>query len=233
MDIVLAKLIEGSATLTFRETFENKGLKKLYQGLTNNWDLKFDEWDLKPNSLVLIGYDKDLDFNLDDWGEFYEQKNKNDSVSVYSASIEVMVSYLGSATHQIKTAYGILMVPTIKPLITYIPLPFQKQEFILAISIEKEVIIPTELVSLICIPQNSDLGSKNFYGRITLPISMYTGRGEGGLEYFMALENLHFAVGTQNQYLQDNNNQSKERSTMRENIIRTKKFLKKYGKLLP
>jgi len=250
MSLIIGKLLgfEQESTATLRSALENNGLRQVYHGRSHNENLSFNDEKILPDQLVVIGYDKDLDIGFKEWLTSYQQKDPDEPMSVYTMSVDDATKVLGPRYSTMKTSRGQIEVPTLKTPTKFTTLPLERKDLPLAVSIERNVILPTELLCQIYVPADTNLmdimasfGSVFGYppseenypdssctGRVTLPVALFTGKGNGSTEYVMATEELEAVIYSQENYVNDN----KANNFSRRSLHHAQSFVNKYSKLL-
>lgn len=226
---------------SLRVILNQRGFHKIHCGQVFGHGLKFDDSGIHPDQLVIIGYDKDLDLSFEQLLESYQHKKGGESVSVYAASIDDTVAFLGPRVHSVRTSGGEIYVPGVNMQSKFAALPLERKEIPLAISIARELTIPMGLLDQLYLPSAalpvpmSSLmvlaisSGEGRSGGITTPIAMYTGKGKTSTEYAIALSDLKAAVTAQRDYIRDNVGDSSQRKSIKS----AQAFVDKYKTMLP
>lgn len=249
MDSIIAKLLhlDQESDDSLRKILEQNGLRQVSHSDSHNYSLTFDDGKVFPDQLVVIGYDKDLDLNFTGWLTSYQQKEADESMSIYAMPIDDVTKILGPRCAEVKTSAGLIEVPTSNAPLSFTSLPFERKDFPLAISIEKTVTLPTELLCHMYIPAGTNLMSilaafctvygftsktplndSTCTGRVTMPLVLFTGRGIAGTEYAMAVGDLDAVVAAQRDYIKNNFSNN----FLRKSTLHAKMFVNKYKKIL-
>ena len=152
---------------------------------------------------------------------------------------------LGPRLSPVKTSAGQIHVPSIQPM-KFTALPFERKDLILAISIEKTVTLPTELLCQVYLPAETNMvdmlasfaalygyspnGKSNSTctGRITMPLVMFTGKGVKGTEYAMSVDDLEGVIAAQQDYIKNNISNN----FARKSVLHAQTVVNKYKKLI-
>ncbi len=249
MDSIIGRLLnlDQESDHSFRRILEQNGLCQVSHNQSHNYNLSFDDGKISPDQLVVVGYDKDLDFNFRDWLVSYQQKEANELMSVYTMSIDDSVKLLGPRCAKVNTSAGLIEVPTLNLPLHFTSLPFERKDFPLAISVERNTVLPTELLCQVYLPAETNLvdiltafntmygnvseesfDNSTCTGRITMPLVMFTGKGISGTEYAISMEDLEAVIAAQKDYIKNNlgNNFA------RKSVHHAQSFVNKYGKIL-
>ena len=126
-------------------------------------------------------------------------------------------------------------------------LPFERKDLVLAISIEKTVTLPTELLCQVYLPAETNMvdmlasfavlygfsldgkSTSTCTGRITLPLVMFTGKGLNGTEYAMAVDDLEGVIAAQQDYIKNNISNN----FARKSVLHAQTVVNRYKKLVP
>jgi len=232
-----------------REVITQRGFKEVYSGKSNNWDVTFDEFStLHPGSLIVMGYNTDLDQNIRRWMYDYEDKGISDPVTVYFMDLEDAVKNWYLPTRDIEINGNKTKLPFLHSDTTYISLPVERSEAGLFLSMNREIIIPTELMSRMYVLEKtrkrllkrhlmSYCGASVYYGprseppcggEMTLPVSLITVKGKSGIEYLYTGQALSENIGTLGKVIGANKNKSK----LRHKVDHNRRFVAKHQSLL-
>lgn len=210
MDGILRVLLDArNGRAKIREAAERAGFTKIHSGETSRWELKFNDWGVVDiNSLVLVGYDKDLDKTAGDYIPFYEEKDSDDSVSVYTLPLEKAIKKLAGPTKKVKASGGEMEVPYRFPNTSFVASPFFSSRLVLWSSVERYITIPMTLANPVYLSGNNKQKRKElrkvmgkvtgyrWFGRlpdiseITMPFTMFAGKGRQDIEYFITNKHL-------------------------------------------
>lgn len=248
MDGLLEKIFDHNDQDSLRTVIEEKGFKPIYHGNTSHWDIQFDDSAVLPQHLLLIGYDKDLDLSFQQLVASYQQKEENDSVTIYTQPLDDTLHMVGPKLHKVQTSGGEVELPRIYPCTRFVILPFQRKDVPLVLTIYREVTIPAELLNPLYLSEDTNLESflapllggfadasnktsddSSCRGRITMPIALFTGKGKNSTEYIFTVDDLEADIEAQRRYVKDN----KMDHSLRSSISHAKNFINKYKALLP
>lgn len=227
MTSLIGKLLDydqGSED-TLRVILEQQGFKQIATAVSNHHDLTFDEGKISPDQVVVIGYDKDLNLNFDDWFALHQEKQGTESMSIYTQAIDAAAKNLGPRTHIVYTSSGQVCLPTLDKPVQYVSLPFQRKEFTLAITVERNLTLPTELLCGVYVGRDAAM---DYNSRLTLPVAFFTVRGQEGIEYLMISKELEEVIQAQKEYVKDNY----QNAAIRKTVHHTQAFINKYKKLV-
>lgn len=242
MDSLIDKIFDlnQDSDQSLRAILNQKGFHKIHCGQVSAHSLKFDDSNIYLDQLVIIGYDKDLDLSFEQLLESYPPKKDEESVSIYAASIDDTIAFLGPRAHRVQTSGGMICVPSVNPLAKFVVLPLEKKEIPLAISIVRELTIPLELLDQAYLPSaTSPVFTSSFIayaisngesrtGKITTPIAMYTGKGKTSTEYAIAVNDIEAAVTAQRDYIRGNTGDRSRRKSLNS----AQAFVDKYKPLI-
>ncbi len=248
MDGLLEKIFDNNDQDSLRTIIEEKGFKSIYQGNTSHWDIQFDDSVVLPQHLLLIGYDKDLDLSFEQLVASYQQKEENDSVTIYTQPLDDTLHMIGPKLQKVQTSGGEVELPSVYPHTRFVILPFQRKDIPLAITIYREVTIPAELLNPLYLSENTSLESvlapllggfaysagneayddSSYRGKVTTPIALFTGRGKNNTEYIFTVDDLEAAVESQRRYIKD----KKMDPSLRRSLPHAQTFVNRYKSLI-
>ena len=248
MDGLLEKIFDNNDQDSLRTVIEEKGFKPIYRGNASYGDIKFDDSVVLPQHLILIGYDKDLDLSFQQLVASYQQKEENDSVTIYTQPLDDILHIVGPKLHKVQTSGGEVELPSIYPCTRFVILPFQRKDIPLVLTIYREVTIPAELLNPLYLSEDTNLESflapllgisadesnetndnSSCSGRITMPIALFTGKGKNSTEYIFTVDDLEADIEAQRRYVKDN----KTDHSLRRSLLHAQTFINKYKALLP
>ena len=251
MDGILGHILrcDDDRKSSISEVIEKKGFREAYSGNSNGWDITFDEFSrLSPGSLIVIGYDKDLDSIPRRLMYSYEAKKSSDPVTVYSIDLEEVVSSWNLPRRKFDIEGREITLPVIQPNTTYVPLPIDKISTGLLFSRTEDIIFPTELMSRMYVTEKnkqkllkrhlmSICGSRANYGpmsepkcegEMTLPVAVISIKGKSGIKYLYTRRALSENIGTLSKAIE----REKSDLKLHHKVKHNRRFVAKYQPLL-
>ena len=168
---LMSELIDFSnPKLSMREIIKNSGFMEIYGDSSENWDFVLEEFHFTPGSLLVLGYDKDLDHNIFEQVSDYEEKEEDDDFTVFEMPIDDVLDKLNNSSHSL---VQMVQVPNTK---IYLPSVDQNTEYLVLpidrVALPKrgsspfpdyKAIIPAELASIFYFNDTDEAKVLNYY----------------------------------------------------------------------